>query len=189
MLLLGYLANATAIANKNAAEVRAATSAAASAVTTQAQNGTIVFNGLPLHDRQKMMAFLHQKISNHAINKKIRPNIVLTALTTPSGSCNTSGCDATLSGTENCQPGDTNSGTFTTNNLKVKLTFSGNPMSGDLGFTGTMQGDMTMNKCQKTSPDYFNFPSMTSSVTTGDITYDGSQTQTFANASQTARLF
>lgn len=188
-LLLGYSIVSTAAANRAAAEVRSATSAVASSVTTQAQNGTIVFRGLPVHDRQRMMAVLHQRLVSQNFERNIRPNVMLTALSTPSGSCNTSGCSATLSGTENCSPGDTNSGTFTTSNLQVTLTFSGDPMNGDLGFTGTMKGDMSMNKCQSRSADYFNFPSMTSSVTTGDINYDGSQTQTYANASMTGSSF
>lgn len=188
-LLLGYSVVTTAAANRAAAEVRAATSAAASAVTTQAQSGTLTFRGLPVHDRQRMMAVLHQRLVNQNFQRNIRPNVMLTALNTPSGSCNTAGCNATLSGTENCKPGDTNSGTFTTSNLQVVLTFSGNPMNGDLGYTGTMKGDMSMNKCQNTTADYFNFPSMTSSVTTGDINYDGSQTQTYANASMSGSSF
>jgi hypothetical protein len=188
-LLLGYSVVSTAAANRAAAQVRSATSAAASAVTSQAQSGSLTLRGLPVHDRQRMLAVLHQRIAKNNFERSIRPNVMLTALITPTGSCTTTGCNATLSGTENCTPGDTNSGTMTTTNLQVTFTFSGDPMNGDLGYTGTMKGDMTMNKCSSRSPDYFNFPSMTSSVTTGDMNYDGTQTQTFANASMTATSF
>lgn len=189
LLGLGYIASSTAAANRSAAQVRGATSAAASTVTSQAQSGSLTLKGLPIHDRHKMLAILQQRISNHHLQKSIRPNIILTGFSTPTGSCNTSGCNATLSGTDNCSAGDTNSGTITTSNLQVNFTFSGDPMNGDLGYTGTMKGDMKMDKCQSRSPDYFNFPSMTSSITTGDINYDGSQTQTYANASMSASSF
>lgn len=192
LLLLGaYVSNenANAAARRNAAQIRSAISAATTTITTQAQNGTIVFNGLPLHDRQKTMAILSQKISSYNYQKNLRPNVIPTALNTPSGSCNTAGCSATLSGTENCSAGDTKSGTFSTTNLQVTLTISGDPMTGNLGFSGTMKGDMKMDKCQSRSADYFNFPSMTSSITTGDINYDGSNTQTLSNVSFTAQSF
>ncbi|MCZ8341514.1 MAG: hypothetical protein O9301_00640 [Leptospira sp.] len=192
LLLLGAFVaneNANAAARKNAAQIRSATSAATTAITTQAQGGSLTFNGLPLHDRQKTMAILSQRISSYNYQKNLRPNVIPTALSTPSGSCNTSSCNATLNGTENCSVGDTKSGTFSTTNLQVTLTITGNPMSGNLGFSGTMKGDLKMDKCQSRSPDYFNFPSMTTSITTGDLNYDGSNTQTLSNVSFTAEAF
>ncbi len=72
LLLLGaYVSNenANAAARRNAAQIRSAISAATTTITTQAQNGTIVFNGLPLHDRQKTMAILSQKISSYNYQK------------------------------------------------------------------------------------------------------------------------
>lgn len=186
-LLLGYAAlqqnNPTA--SRNAAQVRGSVSAVSSSVSNAASGGSVTFRHLPIGDRHKMLATLQKKLVQHNFDRKARPNILLTALSKSGGTCNSSGCATTLSGSENCKQGDTNSGTFTTTNLQVAFTFSGDPMNGDFGYSGTMKGDMKMNKCQSTTPDYFNFPSMTSSVTTGDINYDGSQTQTLANVSIT----
>ncbi|MGV3664713.1 MAG: hypothetical protein ACO1NV_01175 [Leptospira bouyouniensis] len=172
-LLLGYVATSTAAANRAAAEVRAATSAAASAVSNAASGGNVTFKKLPLNNQHKMIEIFKEKSRILAYNKKLGINLIPTALSRVggTGTCNATGCNATLTGSENCD-----SGSFSTSNLQVSFSFTGDPMNGDLGFTGTMKGDMKMNKCGKSQIDYFNYPSMTSSVTTGNINYDGTQT-------------
>lgn len=171
---------------KAAAQVRGSTSAVSSSVSNAASGGSIAFRNLPVRDRYRMMAAIHQGLVRHNVSST---PVLLTSLTHSGGSCNSTACNTTLSGTENCTQGDTNSGTFQTSNLQVGFTFSGSPMSGDLGYTGTMKGDLKMSKCASTTPDYFNFPSMTSSVTTGDINYDATVTQKLSNVSMGSGSF
>ncbi|PJD99962.1 MAG: hypothetical protein CK427_15110 [Leptospira sp.] len=182
-LLLGYLyssGQANAAATKAAGQVRGATAGVASAVSTAASNNNVAFNGINTKSKHQLMASLHQKVSKFALDKKINNLVIPTALSkVGGGTCNNSGCSATLSGSANCISGNANSGTFTTSNLQVAFSFSGS--GGGLGYSGTMKGDLKLDKCQTLTADYFNFPSFTASISNGDINYDGTNTVRFEN--------
>jgi hypothetical protein len=183
LLLLGYLSSqgeANKAATKAAGQIRGATSGVASAVSSAASSNSVAFNHLKFKNKHQLMATLHQKVSKYVLDKKLNSLVIPTALSkVGGGTCNSSGCNATLSGSANCTNGNANSGTFATSNLQIAFSFTGS--GGGLGFSGTMKGDLKLTKCQTLVSDYFNFPSLTASISNGDINYDGSNTLTLTN--------
>ncbi len=157
---------------KEASKVRGGVSAAASSVSSSASSGSVAFRlkGVPA-DRNQLMAAVLKETAAKRLERVTRTQVLPTTLNNDAdnGTCNATGCNATLNGTANCSSG----GTFEAINLKVGFSF---PASNS--YSGTLKGGIKMNKCVATTQDWFNFPSLVASTTTGSITIDGSTTFT-----------
>ncbi|TGN19389.1 hypothetical protein [Leptospira idonii] len=166
LLILSYLSsNSQAAAASQSSQVRATVGAIASSINTAARGNQVTFffpKGT--WTKERLMAFLNRKTLNYLISSELTPNIKPTALSASGGTCNSSGCNATLNGTTNCSSG----GTVTLTNMKVTFTF---PKA--LSYESTLDGTATTDKCASYGADYYNYPKYVSAVSSGKLTIKG----------------
>ncbi len=161
LLTFGALALLTRSGNQAAAQSRAAGSAVSSAVSTAAQSNSVGFWFHPIR-RDRLIAELRRISREKALAKLMQPRI-FPAATATGGTCNNTGCNATLNGDVDCPKG----GKATLSNMKVGFTFANN------GFTGTMSGSATLSKCANIAVDFVNYPKQQAVVANGTVTLDG----------------
>ncbi len=155
-----------------AAQVRGSTSAVSSSISSSATNNQVGFLASPL-DINKLMAKVHEAELRERFFKNKNPKSLATALAKDggAGTCDNTGCNATISGTGNCTSG----GTFTITSLSVNFTFSGSGST--FGYSATMNTaankPIVLNACASMTNDFLAFPNYVSSVATGDLTFSG----------------
>ncbi|TGK27734.1 hypothetical protein EHQ05_08060 [Leptospira yasudae] len=171
LMLLGVVASANLNATKTSAQVRTAVSGISNSISTGIQGG-VASNfhfKIPKIERKNLTAYIQSKSRLAALQSQVRS--FPTSLTKESGTCNTTSCTATLNGTTDCTIGGSNSGTMTLD--KMKVSYTANMSGAGLSFKMNMDGNLTMNKCASQSNDWFNFPGLTTSITTGDLNVSG----------------
>lgn len=83
--------------------------------------------------------------------------------------CTATSCDGTLNGTVACTSG----GTVKLTNVTTTISFPANPNDPmNMGFDTTMKGQITLDKCASTSPNYLDYPNYLATIGTGTLTVD-----------------
>lgn len=185
LLLLGIAMSANENAAKTSVQVRSAVAGLSNSISSGIQGGVATnFNfSVPKMEKNKLAAYVQKKSSVAVLKQKVQS--FPTALTRDSGTCSANSCSATLSGTINCTIGGSPSGTVTLD--KMKIVYTSGMGAGGMSFSMNMDGKAKMDKCASQSNDWFNFPSLTSSVTTGDLTVTGDSKIEFASADMAAQ--
>ncbi|MBM9500319.1 hypothetical protein JWG44_08670 [Leptospira sp. 201903071] len=189
LLLLGIASSANENATKTSTQVRAAVSGLSNSISSSIQGGVATnFNfPIPKMEKNKLVAYVQKKSSIAVLQRGFQS--FPTALSKESGTCNATSCSATLNGTVDCKIGGNNSGTATLD--KMKVVYSASMGAGGMSFSMNMDGKVKMDKCASQSSDWFNYPSLTTSVSSGDITLTGDSKVEFASmdmATQTATI-
>ncbi len=189
LILLGIAAVANQNAEKTSVQVRSAVAGLTNSISSGIQGGVAsnINFSVPKMEKNKLVAYVQERSGVVALRRKVQS--FPTALSRDSGTCAANSCSATLSGTVNCTIGGSPSGQVTLDKMKVVYTSS--VAAGGISFSMNMDGKAKMEKCASQSNDWFNFPSLSTSITTGDLTVSGDSKIEFVSldvATQTATI-
>ncbi|MDZ4724597.1 MAG: hypothetical protein SH817_00460 [Leptospira sp.] len=170
LLLLSSSANTnSATSLTQTASVRAVSSGVSSSISSGIQSG-VSFH-LPSTkmklSKNELMAYIHKNAVRASLKNQVQS--YATALQKEEGTCTTSSCTATLSGTVDCTLSGVKSGTAKLDKVKVEYTNGTN----GLGYKMKIDGKVTLDKCGARSNNWLDFPSQATAVTTGDVTFVG----------------
>lgn len=164
-----------------AAQVRGSSSAVSSSISSSATNNQVTI--LAPMDMNRFLARVHEAELRERFFKNKKPRSLATALSKDggAGTCDNTGCNATLSGIGNCTSG----GTFTITSLSVNFTFNGSGST--FGYSATMNTaankPIVLNSCASMTNDFLAFPNYVSSVASGELTFSGTTGIQFNSAS------
>lgn len=165
LLAILYNQNAAKSANTTASLASAGLTTVNSVIATQAGAGTLTLNGFP-QSKYQLASVLAKKHLDTFMGQKPVPYMIPTALTTTTGGCNTSSCNATIDGTANCTLG----GTFTLTSFSYLSTITtGTPFI----FDSTFNGPIAFNSCKVQAYDFLNFPSFAQTILGGNVVVSG----------------
>lgn len=157
-----------------AANVRTAASGSSSEIASQVSGGGISFNSFLPENRARLAQQMHA----HGLKDVLAGRAIPTVATVSGGSCNTTNCSGTVSGSINCTRG----GTITFNNTQITVT--GVAIVGTaFSFSSSIDGSMTAANCQILQPDWINFPGQRGVNMSGTFTMSGTSNFGVSNAS------
>lgn len=157
---------------KQASQVSTTITAVAGSISSSTSSNSVTGN-FELNNPKKLFAMMNKQIIKKII-KNSNPFFMHTALSRDggAGTCNASGCNATLSGTANCS----SSGTYTLNSVAVTMSF---PASNS--YAATMSGPITLNNCGTFGTNYFDYPRYISGNSSGSLVMNTSVGFTISN--------
>jgi hypothetical protein len=160
-------------AAKNTGTARNSAASAIQSASRAARAGSVSFfnDTKQGHPDAKLFAQIHKLRLDKAFKKdKNSANMIgPKSLATSTGglTCTSTGCEGTMNGTVNCPSG----GTLKLTNVTTKISFAADPNDPFfLGFDSTMQGQITLNKCASSTPNYLDYPNYLAVVGSGTLT-------------------